>query len=178
MKYKKGYTLLFSVLTAALVLGVASFILGFAKKQALLSSTAKESMYAIYAADSGMECLKVVIPSGIASVSPPIFHCNGYDYGNDRVESDEIIVDKSGNTHDFKETVLTFHAIPLDANTCAKITVKFGMEENSTGGVRPKTTYESRGYNRCTEVAGVLDYDKTFPKIVERGIQIVEHGIW
>lgn len=54
---KSGYTLLFAVLTASLVLGVAAFILGIARKQYILSSTARDSLYSFYAADAGMECI-------------------------------------------------------------------------------------------------------------------------
>lgn len=61
MKYiqlhtKRGYTLLFAVLIASLVLGVAVFILSVSRKQYLLSATARESMYAVYASESGIEC--------------------------------------------------------------------------------------------------------------------------
>ncbi len=61
MKYikshtRRGYTLLFAVLIASLVLGVAVFILSVSRKQYLLSATARESMYAVYASESGIEC--------------------------------------------------------------------------------------------------------------------------
>ena len=56
-KKDSGYTLLFAVLIASLVLGVATFILGVAHKQYVLSSTARNSSYAFYAADSGIECM-------------------------------------------------------------------------------------------------------------------------
>lgn len=38
------------------MLGVAAFILGIARKQYILSSTARDSLYSFYAADAGIEC--------------------------------------------------------------------------------------------------------------------------
>jgi len=59
-----GYTLLFSVLVAALALGVAVFILSVSTKQYELSVSARESMYAFYAADAGIECAAAAFSSG------------------------------------------------------------------------------------------------------------------
>jgi hypothetical protein len=55
-KSQSGYTLLFAVLTAALVLGIGAFILGLARKQFIISSTSRDSIYAFYAADTGIQC--------------------------------------------------------------------------------------------------------------------------
>src|ERR1035437_10295519 len=72
-----GYTLLFAVLTAALVLGVAVFILSVSRGQYLLASTARESTYAIYAADSGIECAAKPVFStyGLSTTSPNTIAC-------------------------------------------------------------------------------------------------------
>ncbi len=56
MKTQKGYTLLFAVIVSVLVLSIAAFILSVSRKQAILSSSARDSVYAFYAADSGLEC--------------------------------------------------------------------------------------------------------------------------
>ncbi|HTK33373.1 MAG TPA: hypothetical protein VL335_02405 [Candidatus Paceibacterota bacterium] len=56
MKSEKGYTLLFAVIVSVLVLSIAAFILSVSRKQAILSSSARDSVYAFYAADSGLEC--------------------------------------------------------------------------------------------------------------------------
>ena len=54
--YAGGYTLLFAVLVSAIVLGVAVSILNIARKELILTSGARESQFAFYAADSGYEC--------------------------------------------------------------------------------------------------------------------------
>jgi len=64
----KGYTLLFAVLTAVLVLGIAAFVAGVARKQYIISSTARDSVYSLYAADSGIEC---VVQAGVSNMVPP-----------------------------------------------------------------------------------------------------------
>jgi hypothetical protein len=51
-----GYTLLFAVLVSAIVLGVAVSILNIARKELILTSGARESQFAFYAADTGYEC--------------------------------------------------------------------------------------------------------------------------
>lgn len=52
----KGYTLLFAVMVSSLVLAVGISILNISKKEFLLSSSARESITAFYAADSALEC--------------------------------------------------------------------------------------------------------------------------
>mgnify|MGYP001560333492 CR=1 FL=1 len=53
---KQGYTLLFSVILSLIVLSIAAFILSVSRKQFILSSAARDSTVAIYAADSGIQC--------------------------------------------------------------------------------------------------------------------------
>jgi Tfp pilus assembly protein PilX len=53
---ERGYTLLFAVLVTAIVLSVAISILSIARKEFSLSVSARESQFAFYAADGGLEC--------------------------------------------------------------------------------------------------------------------------
>lgn len=76
---QQGYTLLFAVLTAVLVLAIAIFILGVARKQYILSSSAQDSLGSLYNADSGVEC---IVQSNIGSIDfhdrdPVSISCNG-----------------------------------------------------------------------------------------------------
>lgn len=52
----RGVTLLVAVILSSVVLSVALALLDVAYKQQLLASTAKQSQYAFYSADSAMEC--------------------------------------------------------------------------------------------------------------------------
>jgi hypothetical protein len=56
LQNNKGYTLLFAVLVSSLVLAVGISILNVSKKEFLLASSARESVTAFYAADTGIEC--------------------------------------------------------------------------------------------------------------------------
>ena len=52
----RGFTLLIAVILSSVVLSVGLALLNVAYKQLLLSSSAKQSQYAFYAADSALEC--------------------------------------------------------------------------------------------------------------------------
>lgn len=56
LKKQNGFTLLFAVLAATLVLSVGASIISIAVRQVLLSGTGRESQYAFYAANTGIEC--------------------------------------------------------------------------------------------------------------------------
>jgi len=72
---EKGYTLLFAVIVSVLVLSIAAFILSVSRKEAILASSARDSIYAFYAADSGLECA-VENLSALATSSGSIsFNC-------------------------------------------------------------------------------------------------------
>lgn len=53
---QRGFTLFFAVLAATLVLSVGAAIISVAVRQVLLSGTGRESQYAFYAANTGIEC--------------------------------------------------------------------------------------------------------------------------
>lgn len=55
-KSAKGFTLLIAVILAAVILAIGLALLDIAYKQVLLSSAAKNSQYAFYAADAALEC--------------------------------------------------------------------------------------------------------------------------
>lgn len=56
VKNEKGFTLLFAVLVSVLVLAVGASIISIALKQVILSGAGRESQYAFYAANTGVEC--------------------------------------------------------------------------------------------------------------------------
>ncbi len=53
---QRGFTLLIAVVLTSVLLSVGTALLDVAIKQITLSSTARQSQYAFYAADSAMEC--------------------------------------------------------------------------------------------------------------------------
>jgi hypothetical protein len=164
----RGYTLLFSVLTATLVLGVAVFILGVAKKQLALSVAARDSTFAIYAADSALECT-IGSLSGISSSTGGSISCDGSvagPFGGFKTETSFPY-----------PSILQIDIKQIDVNvlfqdsTCAKVIITMGRMNDTFK--TPVTVVDSRGYNYC-DSAGAPD--ATNPRIVERALRFTQKG--
>jgi hypothetical protein len=176
---ERGYTLLFAVLTATLVLGVTIFILSVSQKQFALSNIARESMYAIYAADSGIECV-TADPFRSTPVSSS-FDCN-YRIVNKTFSvapagEYPIQIDPLGDVQvaqfsfGFKNTT---NGPATEVYGCALITI---YAYTSSEGVENQAVIISRGYNLCTYDAGTDEYtpDTDSPRTVERAMQLEYH---
>lgn len=164
---KSGYTLLFAVLISVLILGVAVFISGIARKQYILSSTALDSMYSFYAADSGVECVAM---SGVPSSTAPVaVNCNSqsntpsYSTINPgTIYSDQM---NGATISEAKFNVGFFPPGTSNLTGCAAITID--TYANTSGGY--SAIVQSRGYNLCKS-----DYtpDSSSPRTVERALQV------
>lgn len=66
IKNDKGFTLLFAVLVSIMVLAVGTSIINISLKQVILSSSGRESQFAFYAANTGMECALYWDLNGVA----------------------------------------------------------------------------------------------------------------
>jgi hypothetical protein len=172
---KSGYTLLFAVLISVLVLGVAVFISGTARKQYILSSTALDSMYSFYAADSGIEC---VAASGVPSSTVPItINCNGQQVILAASPSSSWSTNPS--TGPFSDQFIgapiseaTFNIGFYPPSTSISLTgcanIKIDTYKNTSGGY--SAIVQSRGYNICK----MIDFtpDVSSPRTVERALQV------
>lgn len=165
----RGYTLLFAVITAALALGVAAFILGVAQKQYLLSSTARNSTYSIYAADSGIECGAYAKHNGSLSTSSPAeLDCAGAstDQNWTAITDDSIGV---------PVPLVASPASPVYAalnmkiyfvdGSCAIVSVYDGNEQD---GATHHLIIDSRGYN----IGNAASCPGTNPQTVERALEL------
>lgn len=167
-KIQNGYTLLFSVLVATLVLGVAVFILSVSTKQYQLSIAARDSMYAVYAADAGIECGIVALDAGVLnpSLGSASITCNGgvssaasianYPSGDSKFDDMDF---KSGENVDQYADMI----VQLPDDSCVYISVTYGTDINNS----PKTIIDSRGYNICP---GTLSGKN---RIVERQLRLI-----
>lgn len=183
MRTDRGYTLLFAVLTATLVLGVAVFIVGVSRKQYELSVSARNSIYSFFAADSGMEC--AINPGnwtnsgGFASTTGGTLRCAGGTATFSAV-SPVVIAPSSILTGTPTNPVrqqqgivsLAFNNGTVTTKTCAIITLTTGLDPASN---QPTTVIDSRGYNLCTAVPAV---DTTNSGTVERALRLVQNGVW
>lgn len=157
-KFSRGYTLLFAVLTATLVLGVAVFILGVSRKQLALAVAARDSMYSLYAADSGIECAAAeYLNSLFVTSSSGNISCAGGTYPYTWSDATGM----SGWTS-VKKTSEMY--IELADGTCAKVVIYNGIK-----GVKNVVSIESSGYNYCDDV---LFKPQTSTRTVERALEL------
>lgn len=172
-KRQSGYTLLFSVLTAALVLGVAVFITSVARKQYILSSTALGSLYSFYSADSGIECV-ALNPSVFGTTTSQTISCGGASTGTTFTYS-HVSFMYGLNTYPASEGVFSLGFFSPGPNSqlwgCAVITID-QFKDNQGYDHR---LIQSRGYNLCIP-SGLSDRpylpDGQSPRITERGLRL------
>ena len=160
---ERGYTLLFSVLTATLVLGVAVFILSVSKKQYGMAVVARESMYAIYAADGAIECMALSFTSTTSPVT-----CNGTPIPFDA--GDYVTNVPVAGFQGFPYSLSAGKVFPLSSvsnGPCAVVNVVSGLDAEPPN--ESKTVIEARGYNQC-DSTGPLPSSRT----VERALRLTK----
>lgn len=183
-KYSRGYTLLFAIIVASVVLSIGVTILTVSRKEFILSSSARESSSAFYAADSGLGCAEYwdanVITTFLASSSPATFSiaCN----------ATPVTVTKSSPVGQSNcaigECDFTFSA-PFSTDgtnneSCAYVTVaKYFAKGPADPTTRLYTQITSNGYNIGWNPpspqgtgSGTGDCSTVSPKKVERAIQL------
>ena len=157
----RGYTLLFAVLVSSIVLSVGISILTISKKEFLLSSSARESISAFYAADSGLECALYhsdntsvfsTTTSLTVNLSPGCMGMNP-----------SIVFTIIPNTYNFTFDLKTQN---VDSSACA--VVKVSVEDLLNGYV--KTTILSKGYNLGWDDS-IKKCNLPSPRRVERAIE-------
>lgn len=142
----EGFTLFIAMVVMGTILLVATGIVNLALKQSLVSSSGRESQYAFYAADTGIECAlywDVQNPSGISAFSTSTgsnITCTGSSFS------------VGGNP------ISTFSFTLTPDPYCATVTVT----KTYIGSVL-WTTIESKGYNTCSI---------TSPRRVERAVRV------
>lgn len=161
----RGFTIFFALLVGGLALAVGIAIYDLAVRELDLSSTATQSQYAIYAADTGAECalywdfkcLLGACPAGSAFATSseairPVSQivCNGQDVAAAGTPPSPFappptgwsvwsVAAPNGGTAATTTFTMSFYPQPY----CATVTVaKYGSPT--------KTTVTSRGYNTCT----------------------------
>jgi len=171
-KKQKGFALLFAVLVSTLVLAVGTSIITIALKQITLSGSARDSQFAFYAANTGVECAifwdfsgsDILGGSVFATSSDSISLTSSYlDCGSSSVEIGSSDVDNGrdvwGIAASNSAATTTFRVLLEDVPYCADIIVSKSVD----GDDNIKTTIDSRGYNTCD------DSDK---RRIERGLRI------
>ncbi len=157
--HSRGYTLLFAVLVSSLVLAVGISILTISKKEFLLASAARESVYAFYAADGGLECA--------------VYNNDKGRFSTSTIDLNSIIcMNSTPPAIFFSSDTFIFHIPNGNNGSCSIVTVTQSYVDNDPGSgisLIPQTRIQSRGYNTgwsnslCTKqgtriVERALDY--------------------
>jgi type II secretory pathway pseudopilin PulG len=165
LKNQEGFTLLFASLVVTLVLSIGLAIANITLTQLVLSTSGRESQFAFYNADSGIECAlyheftnSAVFPATGDDVPDSSVSCDGLD-------PQQFVYSQTGAT-----TTTSFWINPPDGygeEDCDLEKPSFYVEVNKSP--HPTLTnasnvyIESRGYNTC---------DDASPRRVERGLYV------
>lgn len=144
----RGFTLLYSALISSLLLAIGIAVFNINSKELLLSSTARDSQFAFYAADTGIECAlfwDFQKESAFATTTTSTITCNGVD------------IDGMGGREEGKDDP-EYSEFTLDFSPKQPYCAIVRVTKDSSGGTR----IESRGYNTC---------DTSNPRRVERAIR-------
>lgn len=174
VSYSRGYTLLFAVIASVLVLGVGIFILGVSRKQYILASTARESMFSFYAADSAIECAAAAAAAGNLATSSdptdihaplraPILSCGG------AAVATQVYAPVTPPTG-YGTTYPTFGSLNnqlffSESGSCAMVSIYDGYDDSGNHLV----TIDARGYNISDASGGALCYQSS-ARTVERAL--------
>lgn len=160
----RGFTLLLAVLVASILLALGFAIYNIAVKQIILSSAGRESQFAFYGADSGIECALYAdyhndifaTTSSAAEVNcgegtlPP----DGAGGGVATLTRDDSLLPHT------RITTFTFSLGPALRNACATVVVDktYDPAEDTLS-----TVIDSSGHNTCVT---------TDPRRIERTIRM------
>lgn len=159
-----GFTLLFASLVVALVLSIGLAIANITVTQLILSSAGKESQFAFYNADSGIECALYYEYNGDRGDGKPFFPSTDPTV---LPSADSIVcAGKSPQyvTAELSGATTTTTFFINDPDNCVKEDPTFEVRVSRSlreDGFSTDVFIESRGYNTC---------DTSNPRRIERGL--------
>ena len=182
---QNGYTLLFAVIVSVLVLSIAAFILSVSRKEAILASSARDSIYAFYAADSGLECALEHLDALATSSSNISFNCGSNVITAIQNPLGTVLNDPSmiaAGTSTFSMSneggVTTLNQYQSGISSCASTTVSYvsvPANYNNNGLATSTTvTVTVRGYNIGWDTSN-NSCDIPGPRKVERALQYTQY---
>ncbi len=173
IKYSKkntGFTLLFASLIVSLLLSVGIAILNITLQQVLLSSAAKESQFAFYNSDTGIECALYWDKNsqGFATSSTYATNLNQSSLTCNLVHPVSYITQLSTRTNAAPGSYDTIFDLVYDSPECVAANnpntpIVNVIVNKSISGSDVFTDVLSRGYNTC---------DAANPRRVERGLEV------
>ncbi|MCA9352583.1 hypothetical protein KC901_00160 [Patescibacteria group bacterium] len=184
LQKNKGFVILFAVLVSSLILLISAGIFNIVQKEVVLSSYARESQRAFYAADSALECAlyadvsgAVVTPTGPGtpfSANAPadgVFECAGDSIASTYLET-------SGGTadYDYPFVFRYYNTYNTNDNSCAYVLVEKNLKSTDLSMIETRIT--AVGFNICTDSSGVYSGDVNIPDfdnptLLERRLSII-----
>jgi Tfp pilus assembly protein PilX len=167
-KNKKGFTLLFAVLVSTLVLAVGSSVISMALRQIVLSGVGRDSQFAFYASNTGIECALywdlnggVTFATSSQSSTPSNVDCANNNASVEVTDSD-VDFATSKFTLEFEGVGNNSEVNDYDPEYCVDVFVTKTLD---TSGSRDRITTDSlsREYNTC---------DENNPRRIERGLEL------
>ena len=149
----RGFTLLIAVILTAVLLSVGLALLDIAYKQIVLSSTAKQSQTAFYAADSALEC-------ALYWDQQQLSFTYGAPAGSITCGNQSISVSSSASGGVQTSTF----SIPCPGGSSATVQVRKGSGATACNISGKTTCIYASGYNACAS---------NDPRRIERGLKVV-----
>lgn len=167
----RGFTIFFAMLVGSLALSVGFAIYDLTVREIDLSAAASQSQYAIYAADTGVECALYwdskyggsgsAFGTSSASTWGTAANCNGQDIVGNGTPPVPLVAIPTGwsawainSTASAATTTFTLSLLPAQPY-CAVVDVG----KSTVGGIL-YTTIISKGYNNCSQ-SGAARLERT-----------------
>jgi hypothetical protein len=182
-----GYTLLFAMIVASVVLAIGVSILTVSRKEFVLSSSATHSSNSFYAADSGIGCAEYWDSDNgghefatDTTPTPAAITCSYADANaNPKVTRTVVLTSAQGNyLHEIEPTYTFTFYTPFSTDgtsnkSCAAVTVdKYYVSTDAYIHTIINSSGYNIGYNATPANNGVPDCSSPSPKKVERAIQV------
>lgn len=144
----RGYTILFAVLVGSILLTIGVSIVFISRKQIIITGAARESQFAFYAANAGLECVMFhdyFTPGTFATTtsltqSTP-FICNGQNITAVGSSAGETMTSPwEGTKYRYEFSM----PVNLTTGSCAYVRIDKYKDDTTH---QMKTVVESRGYN-------------------------------
>ena|SRR3989344_4786511 len=162
---KKGFSIFIAVIVTGVLLIISFSVSNLSKSEVFFATTNRDSQYALFAADAGVECAlywdSKVEPSAFATSSASTISCSSSSMSGGQAIAGTTTLSRiggGGNGNPMSVFGFSLNSAQNPVTSCVIVTVnKFYTGSNLT------THIFSRGYNNCT----IGDTRR-----VERGIEV------
>jgi hypothetical protein len=189
---KRGFVLAFSLLISSIVLALAFGIFNILLKQIVLTSSAKDSQIAFYAADAGAECALYWDTHNSRPETPPFYDTEGnyrYSYrGVFALSANHPDRELDDSPYPDSEGVLLFLRLPSNF-TCGSQLLDIGINESANESttdfrvnlspdgkicalVNVEKRFNTTQYGTIIRSRGYNDCNTTNTRRVERAIEV------